>query len=164
MRKTTWHRVGSLLLALAFLAGSGRSLFGLHECLHHPVAEGDHATHGDTPDGHGHAHGEGETHRHGQDHSDAGGDPSSGLPGSGSGDADPAGHHAGEAPCTCLGTCVSSAAPGLPSVGVQRSIAPLSSVVPEARDGTGRIGPRYAPYELPPSTAPPLPSRAIPGA
>lgn len=149
MRRTAWRRVVSLVLALAFLAGSGRSLLGLHACLHHPGAVADEV--------------EGVAHAEGHHHHAASGVHGAEDPAREAGAGSSHSHHDADSPCTCLGTCVSAPAAAVPGTTTTRSADLLSALEVDLRDGTGRMGPRYAPWELPPSTAPPAPLLATPG-
>ena len=167
MRRSTWRRFGSLILALAFLAGSGRTLFGLHECLHHgPGSVASLPAHHEdpeAPDSQVRDH-----HHHGSHDHSPGQEPAPATDGAGSPDrhAGPPSHSHDShdhGPCTCLGTCVWAGASVLPSSGAERPEEPSAHPPRVVEDGEAPPAPPRDPWELPPATAPPLGFPAIAG-
>lgn len=154
MRRTLPERALASLAATTFLFAASGHAFALHACPHHdaPAPAGlDRGVHGG---GHLHAHEtEGATSHLG---------PSSAVgPGEAGGNPD---HHGesseGDGPCTCVGSCHSTAtATAALHLGGARVGPPLAPPVPLDLPGTGLpYAPRLTLYELhQPNAPPPLP-------
>lgn len=146
MHRSTAQRLIALMMALAFLAGTGRSVLGLHECLHHlghtsesVASPGGHAgsiggPHAGAADHGGHAHGAGMDGADG-----AGGGPVGHLPG----------------PCTCFGSCACACAPSAPTAGALVALGSPPPPLPFLRVDADLVDPRLVRWDRPPATAPP---------
>lgn len=158
MTRSPAHRLLALMMVLAFLAGTGRSALGLHECLHHlghgagavasmPLEAGasggdQHQSH--TPPEHDHHQGHGEGH----------GAPSGDVAGVQGDHGDGHGSHP-PGPCTCFGSCACACAPSGPSAGALVAVASPPPPLPFLVEDADLVDPRLVRWDRPPATAPP---------
>jgi hypothetical protein len=135
MRRTIHQRVIAIVMALVFLLSGAGELFAAHVCPQHdPIVY--EAIQGAT-EGHAAAHAHADHHRHDQP-------------------ASPAESDAGREHCTCLGVCPTSSLDGLPSEALQAVEVALDWVPVEHAVPADVVLPRFIPFFLPYSQAPPF--------
>lgn len=150
MHRSPAQRLLALTMVLAFLAGTGRSVLGLHECLHHlghssetaTSHQGDAGSVGGVPTGQadhtGHAHAPVDA---------------AGVTGAAGAEGGSEGHVPG--PCTCFGSCACACAPSVPTAGSLVALGAPPPPLPFLLEDADLVDPRLVRWDRPPATAPP---------